>query len=164
MTLHQIIELIRYKLKAKKLHGVHSPFAYTFSEHVLYSDKYNAEHTTIPADPKYKHLLARIKKCYQLTPALDISLAENNVGNHTLLSITDDNAGHWLQIVNKHVNSIKTDTFVVIPGIHKDKRRSLKWKRITYHPKVMMSIDLYGIGLLIFNKDFKEKQHFVLKY
>ncbi len=53
---------------------------------------------------------------------------------------------------------------MMVAGIHKTKRHSAKWLRLRKHPKVMMSIDLYGVRLLFFRKEFKEKQHFVLKY
>jgi hypothetical protein len=38
------------------------------------------------------------------------------------------------------------------------------WKQIQIHPAVTMTIDLFFIGLVFFNKDFKAKQHFVIRF
>lgn len=35
MTLHALIQYIRYKLKAKTRHGIHSPFVYAFIDNCL---------------------------------------------------------------------------------------------------------------------------------
>jgi predicted O-methyltransferase YrrM len=36
------------------------------------------------------------------------------------------------------------------------------WKQICAHPKVRLSIDTYDLGIVFFNPDFKERQHFRL--
>lgn len=38
------------------------------------------------------------------------------------------------------------------------------WHILKQHPKVKLSVDLYRMGLLFFNKDFREPQHIVLYY
>jgi hypothetical protein len=38
------------------------------------------------------------------------------------------------------------------------------WKEIQQHPAVTLSIDLFFIGLVFFKKDFKAKQHFVIRF
>lgn len=164
MTLHAFIEYVKYKVKAKKLHGVHSPFVYSFSEDVLYSNKYASDAIDITTEEKYNLLTGRIQKNYQLTGPQNLSITDTETKANTLFAITDDNPGHWLQIINKHVGNLTNDSFIVIPGIHKNKRCSAKWKRITSHPKIPMSIDLYGLGVLVIKNEFKEKQHFTLKY
>lgn len=35
MTLHSLIEFIKYRLKAKTRHGIHSPFVYAFIDNCL---------------------------------------------------------------------------------------------------------------------------------
>lgn len=52
-----------------------------------------------------------------------------------------------------------------IRGIHKTKQQTQIWNDLAANaPGFVISIDLYSIGLLIYNPDVKEKQHFVLKY
>ena len=38
------------------------------------------------------------------------------------------------------------------------------WKKIQQHPSVTLTIDLFFIGLVFFKKDFKAKQHFVIRF
>ena len=38
------------------------------------------------------------------------------------------------------------------------------WKEIQQHPSVTLTIDLFFIGLVFFRKDFKAKQHFVIRF
>lgn len=160
MTVHAIIELIKYKLSAKRLHGVHSPFAYTLSEDVLYSDKYDAK--TDQLSNKYEKLQQRIINKYKLNGPVKPDVYKDSYG--ALIIVDDINPGIWLQQVNKLLPTLPAECVIVIPGIHKNKRCTNKWKRITSHPKIPMSVDLYGAGLLFFKNEFKEKQHFILKY
>ena len=53
---------------------------------------------------------------------------------------------------------------VILSGIHKTAAHSKAWRNVSKHSEVRMSIDLFGIGLLLFREEFKERQHFVLKY
>jgi hypothetical protein len=52
-------------------------------------------------------------------------------------------------VKNIHTSKDNTDTW-------NDLRRTL--------PGFVLSIDLFSIGLLVYNPEIKEKQHFVLKY
>lgn len=56
------------------------------------------------------------------------------------------------------------DVIVVIKGIHKIRAFTERWNELYADKAVTLSIDIFGYGLLFFNPDFKEKQHFVLKY
>ena len=163
MNPHAIIAYARYRMKAKRLHGVHSPFAYAFSEEVLYADKYDQPAANAARD-KYQLLQNRIKNYYQLTGPTELAYDTMAPVTDTLLVINDSNPGHWLQILNKHLPYIQPGITIIIPGIHADKRKSMKWQLITKHPKIPMCIDVFGCGLLFFRKEFKEKQHFILKY
>lgn len=166
MNIHPFIAYINYKLRAKKLHGVHSPFAYSFSEDILYSDKYSLPgiiaYQSAPAN-KYTTLVSRIKNCYHYKEPSFIAF-NDDVPASSFMIMSDNNPGHWLQLLNKMLPSIPSDSVFIIPGIHNTRRHSAKWKRIVAHPRVMMSIDVYGLGLIFFRKEFKEKQHFILSY
>lgn len=52
-----------------------------------------------------------------------------------------------------------------IRGIHANAAATDKWHKLAHDTKgIIISIDLYSVGLLVYNPDVKEKQHFVLKY
>lgn len=52
-----------------------------------------------------------------------------------------------------------------IRGIHVNTTATDRWNKLAHNTRgVIISIDLYSVGLLVYNPDVKEKQHFVLKY
>jgi predicted O-methyltransferase YrrM len=55
-------------------------------------------------------------------------------------------------------------TILIFDDIHWSKEMELAWKEIREHPQVMLTIDLFFIGLVFFRKEFKVKQHFVLRF
>lgn len=62
------------------------------------------------------------------------------------------------------ISSLASGEIVAIPKIHLTKIHSDNWNKLVMHPSIKMSIDLFHYGLLISRNEFKEKQHFVLKY
>jgi hypothetical protein len=55
------------------------------------------------------------------------------------------------------------ETVIAIRGIRNTREHTKEWEKLKAHHKVTMSIDLFDFGLLLFRKDFLEKQHFTLK-
>ena len=169
MKPHAIKEYIRYLYKAKNLHGVHSPFAYNFAEKVL-SDK---TITSPPPNfatfnwlqPHYFSLLCKLTAYYNYATIFCLAEdSEDEPATYDLLLLKDTKPGDWVRLFNKYAPHLKSNSALLVAGIHKSKRHSAKWQRLCKHPKVMMSIDLFGVGLLFFRKEFKERQHFILKY
>ncbi|PQJ10371.1 hypothetical protein CJD36_010360 [Flavipsychrobacter stenotrophus] len=168
MTRHAIIEYIKYSLRAKRLHGVHSPFVYSFSEEVLYAPATKSTDTRLPKldlPVKYVDLILKISEHYHCNNSLLLASATSDQHQQFDLTIfTESNPGTWLQLFNKHFKSITTESVIIVPAIHSTKRHTAKWRRLYTHPKILLSIDVYGIGLIFFRKEFKEQQHFILKY
>ena len=67
----------------------------------------------------------------------------------------------WKEAVH---NRTDKETAVIIPSIHKTPLHTQCWNELAADLQVKLSIDLYKTGLLFFKDEFKEKQHFVLKY
>jgi hypothetical protein len=168
LTLHAFIQFLKYEWKAKGRHGIHSPFAYSFVEDVLQNRK-NApivNETEFPdLSLHYTELLRRIIDHFDyhevkwLPAEPGDTLAESDVlvfpAREPLL---------WMSLAGKYLPVIKDNSAVFIPDIHTTHAHTHEWNRICGLPCVPMSIDVYGVGLLFFNADFKEKQHFVLQY
>lgn len=75
--------------------------------------------------------------------------------------------GSAVEWVNDDVEILPSDALSIkaIRGIHANAAAADKWHTLAHDTKgVIISIDLYSIGLLIYNPDVKEKQNFVLKY
>ncbi len=60
---------------------------------------------------------------------------------------------------NCHSKSI-----VIFDDIHWSKEMEEAWQNIKAHSAVTLSIDLFFIGIVFFNKDFKEKQDFIIRF
>lgn len=52
----------------------------------------------------------------------------------------------------------------ILDDIHWSKEMEQAWNFVKEHAQVSATIDLFFIGIVIFNKDFKIKQHFKVKY
>ena len=61
------------------------------------------------------------------------------------------------------VESAAQDSIVLVRHPHATHKSTARWNAIRARPEVTLSIDLYNIGLLFFRKEFKVKQHFILK-
>lgn len=126
MTLHAFTAYIKYRLKAKSRHGIHSPFVYAFIDNCLGKKSKNS-------------LEQRINEYF----------------------------GGAIKWVHIGAEIILGDSLVVIgvKGIHASKEDTVAWNNMkTNMASFKITIDLYHIGLLVYNPDVKEKQHFVLKY
>ncbi len=67
---------------------------------------------------------------------------------------------YFLQCLTK----IHDNTVIIFDDIHWTKGMEAAWEEIKGHPSVTLTIDLFFLGLVFFKKEFKEKQHFVLRY
>jgi hypothetical protein len=127
VTLHAIIEYLKYRIKAKGRHGTHSPFVYALVDQVLSAQS--------PISFKEK--------------------LQNHFPDFTITYPVDRET--MLPVKNNHV-------ILILENIHQNKEHSLAWQTLCNDARVKMSIDMYTYGMLLFLDEFKEKQHFVLKY
>jgi predicted O-methyltransferase YrrM len=56
------------------------------------------------------------------------------------------------------------DSIFVFDDIHWSKEMEAAWQTIKNNAAVTCSIDLFFIGIVLFRKEFKEKQHFVIRF
>lgn len=60
--------------------------------------------------------------------------------------------------------SSNEETIFIFDDIHWSKEMEEAWEIIKQHRAVTLSIDLFFIGIVFLRKDFKVKQHFVIRY
>ncbi|WEK35341.1 MAG: class I SAM-dependent methyltransferase [Candidatus Pseudobacter hemicellulosilyticus] len=53
---------------------------------------------------------------------------------------------------------------IILDDIHWSKEMEQAWDTIRQHPRVRLTIDLFFVGLVFFREEFKEKQHFSIRF
>ena len=69
-----------------------------------------------------------------------------------------------LQYFNQLIHHSTESTIYIFDDIHWSKEMEEAWKEIKEHHSVTLTIDLFFIGLVFFKKDFKTKQHFIIRF
>jgi predicted O-methyltransferase YrrM len=69
-----------------------------------------------------------------------------------------------LEYFNKLLDYSTQKTILVFDDIHWSREMEAAWEQIKNHLAVTLTIDLFFIGLVFINPDFKVKQHFVIRF
>ncbi|MEP7166219.1 MAG: class I SAM-dependent methyltransferase [Ferruginibacter sp.] len=69
-----------------------------------------------------------------------------------------------LQYFRQLVSHSTSATILVFDDIHWSEEMEEVWAEIRQHPAVTLTIDLFFIGLVFLNPDFKIKQHFKIRF
>ena len=65
---------------------------------------------------------------------------------------------------SKLLNFSTPSTILIFDDIHWSEEMEAAWEKIKNHSSVTLTIDLFFIGLVFINPDFKVKQHFVIRF
>lgn len=69
-----------------------------------------------------------------------------------------------LDYFTKLLNHSTRSTILIFDDIHWSEEMEAAWNVIQQHPTVTLTIDLFFIGLVFINPNFKEKQHFSIRF
>lgn len=82
------------------------------------------------------------------------------------LAFIDGN--HQLEPTVRYFNEIlaycHNESIIVFDDIHWSAGMEEAWSQIKQHPSVRTSIDLFFVGIVFFRKEFREVQHFEVRY
>jgi hypothetical protein len=185
MNAFQLKEYLRYRRTAKGRHGVHSPAVYRFVAEALRPPDKRFKNTS-PYHSESGELLQtdmlmrRIVHHFHFKKIVVHDADDQNSHSFQAASgITDDiphetydrlldwhaiSPERWTELFRKNVVGFGGKDVITVSGIHQSATHVAAWQALTAQPEVRLSIDLFTIGLLFFSEDFKERQHFVLKY
>lgn len=77
-------------------------------------------------------------------------------GNHRL----EPTLSYFHQFLGKAHN----DTILVFDDIHWSVEMEQAWRQIQQHPAVRCTVDIFFLGFVFFRQQFKEKQHFTIRF
>ena len=69
-----------------------------------------------------------------------------------------------LNYFNLLMHHVKNDSILIFDDIHWSKEMELAWEEIKKDERVLATIDLFFIGIVLFRKEFREKQHFLVRF
>ena len=97
-------------------------------------------------DLTFKEILAKLE-------TVDLAFID---GNHR----RDPTLDYFFNLLKKSNNA----SVFIFDDIHWSAGMEEAWKQIQNHDEVKLTIDLFFIGLVFFNSDFKVKQHFTIRF
>jgi hypothetical protein len=62
------------------------------------------------------------------------------------------------------LSAFHDNSFCIINNIYSNKQAQANWQSIQNQSSVKATIDLFHIGIVLFNQDFKAKQHFKVRF
>ena len=86
-------------------------------------------------------------------PSVDLAFVD---GNHR--REPTENYFHWL------LEKATDNSIFIFDDIHWSKGMEEAWASIKKHPAVQCSLDLFFIGIIFFRQEFREKQHFKIRF
>lgn len=89
----------------------------------------------------------------QSFPTIDLGYID---GNHRYTPTID----YFHQLLQK----VHNDTILVFDDIHWSQEMERAWKEIQSHPSARCTVDVFFLGFVFFRKEFKEKQHFSIRF
>lgn len=69
-----------------------------------------------------------------------------------------------LRYFNQIIENCKSDSIVIFDDIHWSRGMEKAWQTVKDDDRVKCTIDLFFIGIVLFRKEFKEKQHFSIRF
>ena len=86
-------------------------------------------------------------------PFVDLAFVDGNHQKEPTL--------HYFKLL---LAKVKEGSILVFDDIHWSEGMEEAWEEIKKHEQVMLTIDLFFIGIVFFSSSFKVKQHFTIRF
>jgi predicted O-methyltransferase YrrM len=143
------------------------------SQHLIFLARQEARLITMEGS---KEIAEVAKRNFQNLELRNIELVVGNFDN-TLSSVVRGlssvdfsfiDGNHRKEPTERYFKELLTktnnDSILVFDDVHWSSEMEAAWETIKNNAAVTCSIDLFFIGIVFFRKEFKEKQHFVIRY
>ncbi len=123
-----------------------------------------------------RSIAEKAKQNFQTLQLSNISLIEGNFDDTLPATITQFpgidfafiDGNHRREPTERYFNQLlpatHNDSILIFDDIHWSPDMEQAWQTIQQHPSVRCTIDLFFIGIVLFRQEFREKQHFVIRY
>lgn len=182
--LYIIYKFIFFWLRAKNLHGIHSPFVYKLTRDCIYDKKSNNIAEELSSKEKVTNqdkLVLRIIEYFELNnicfnEKIDgklknilsqkkIKFLTNvnnlNVHNSSVLIIKKLNNCNYKKLI-KIINSCSSKTIIIVKDLQKSKNYISNWNNLILSEKIKLSMEIFNLGILFF-KSRLQKEHFRIR-
>lgn len=160
----RVLAYIKYLIRSKNQHGIHSPFVFDFVTKGLYQkqknhSKPNLNPRSLELSQSEEKLLYKILNYFKIEDQIDelFNLTKTSIKNHKTLFFNNLN--------NLNTDSLKTNStveMIIIRSIHQSKESEEKWQETINLESATVTMDLYYFGLLFFRKE-QRKEHFIIR-
>ncbi|CDS97602.1 MULTISPECIES: hypothetical protein [Sphingobacterium] len=171
------LKSLRHYLVSHSRHGTHSPFVYQLVDQVLYRKPTVDEVNAVPLC--YKRAGKREEKNYLFVERLlrtfpfgtykisdksnDPDLVKLFERNCTILA---QRAIYYINTVDdyqKILFEMQEDDIIIVDSPHLSKDQEKSWRFLKQHSKVVVTIDLFHLGLVFFRKG-QRKEDFIIRF
>lgn len=123
-----------------------------------------------------KEIAEVVKKNFSTLHLRNIEIVEGNfddtlsslITHHSYIDFAFIDGNHRQEPTERYFQQIlsktNNDSILVFDDIHWSREMEAAWETIKNHSSVTCSIDLFFIGIVFFRKEFKEKQHFIIRF
>jgi len=88
----------------------------------------------------------------------------NNIKNVDFIVINKNELNDTLSQFENLLAAFHNKSFFILNNIHSNKEAKANWQSIQNQSSVKATIDLFHLGIVLFNQDFKVKQHFKVRF